>query len=91
MAKIKLKKCDLCCCEYSTYDVFEADSSDCYIIEYEFRFLGDKSTKIYGLMHKNQYLDGGIVLVVNEQTLYSLGKECFITGYCPIDIILKIK
>lgn len=87
MVKVKLKKCDLCCFEYSTYDVFEADSSDYYIIEYEFRWLGEKSNKIYSLMSKCHYQDGGIGLIVDGQMLYSFGKECFITGYCPIDII----
>ena len=87
MAKIKLKKCNLCCFERATYDVFEADSSDYYIIEYEFRLGVDKPNKIYSLMSKGHYRDGGISLVINEQMLYSLGKECFITGYYPIDIV----
>lgn len=87
MAKIKLKKCNLCCYEHTTYDVFKADNSDHYIVEYEFKFPEKTSNKIYSLMSKGHYHDGGIALIINGQMLYSFGKECFITGYCPIDIV----
>lgn len=87
MAKVTLKKCNLCCYEGATYDVFEADSSNYYLIEYEFRYDGNETNKIYSLMSKGHYRDGEIALVVDGQMLYSFGKECFITGYCPIDIV----
>ena len=44
------------------------------------------SALTYSLMSKGHYNDGGIALVISGQMLYSFGKECFITGYCPIDI-----
>ena len=87
MTKVKLKKCNLCCFEHATYDVFEADGSDYYIIEYEVRFGKDKSNKTYSLMSKGYYPDGGIALIIDGKMLYSFGKECFITGYCPINIV----
>ena len=85
--KAELKKCDLCCFDHATYDFFEADESDFYIIEYEFRLGGGKSKKIYSLMRKGHYRDGGIALVIDGQMLYSFGEKCFITGYCPVDIV----
>lgn len=85
--KAELIKCNLCCFDHSAYDFFETDESDYYIIEYEFRLGGGKSNKIYSLMSKGHYRDGGIALVIDGQMLYSFGKECFITGYCPVDIV----
>ena len=85
--KAELIKCDLCCYDYSTYDVFKADNSDYYIVEYEFRFDEGKSNKVYNLMIKGHYHDGGIALVISGQMLYSFGERCFITGYCPVDIV----
>ena len=85
--KAELKKCDLCCFDHATYDFFEADESDYYIIEYEFRLGGGKLKKIYSLMRKGHYRDGGIALVIDGQMLYSFGEKCFITGYCPVDIV----
>ena len=86
--KAKLIKCDLCCFDYATYDFFEADESDYYIVEYEFRQSDGEGTtdKVYNLMRKGRYRDGGIALVIDGQMLYSFGKKCFITGYCPVDI-----
>lgn len=85
--KVELIKCDLCCFEHATYDFFKADSSDYYIVEYEFRYDGNETTKTYGLMRKGHYRDGGIALVIDGQMLYYLGERCFITGYCPVDIV----
>lgn len=85
--KAELIKCELCCFDHATYDFFEADESDYYIIEYEFRLGGDKPSKIYSLMRKGHYRDGGIALVIDGQMLYSFGEKCFVTGYCPVDII----
>ena len=83
MTKIKLKKCNLCCFERATYDVFEADSSDYYIIEYEFRLGGYESNKIYSLMSKGHYRDGGIGLVIDGKMLYSFGEKMFYYWLLP--------
>ena len=88
--KIKLIKCDLNCYEKSTYDFFKNDNSDAYIIAYRFGHTKSEQTKpIYALMSKGHYKDGGIALVVSSSMLYSLGKNCYIIGYHPIDITNK--
>lgn len=84
--KITLKKCDLCCYEHSTYDFFKEDDADYYIVSYEFRIGETKTATKYELMIKGHYRNGGIALVIGGQMVYTMGGNCFITGYCPIDI-----
>lgn len=89
--EVNLIKCNLNCYEKSTYDFFRNDNSDMYIIAYQFNNNNGKepAKPIYALMSKGYYKDGGIALVVSSSMLYSLGKNCYIIGYYPIDIVNK--
>ena len=77
------------CYEKSTYNFFENDNSDMYIIAYRFNGNNEPTKTIYALMSKGHYKDGGIALVVSNSMLYSLGKNCNIIGYYPINITNK--
>ena len=84
--KIQLTKCDLCCMEHTTYEFFKKDETDRYIVSYEFRMGNTKTPPKYEIMSKGHYKNDGIALVIGDQMVYAMGANCFITGYCPIEI-----
>lgn len=87
---IDLIKCKLSCYEKSTYEFFKNDNSNTYVIAYQFKDDNKFQTKsIYALMTKGYYKNNDIALVVNNEMLYGLGKNCYIIGYYPINIVNK--
>lgn len=86
---IPLIPCELNCFDHSAYDFFKKDEKhDEYIVGYRFKLQGRfEGPTVYAYMKKGFYTDGGIGLVINHEMVYSLGTNCYITGYYPIKII----
>lgn len=85
---IELIPCELNCFEHSTYDFFNKDEAEAYIVSYRFKIHDEfKGPTLYALMNKGHYPDGGIALTIADTMLYTFGNSCYITGYCPLHII----
>lgn len=86
---IPLIPCELNCFDRSTYEFFKKDEKhDEYIVGYRFKSQGRfEGPTMHAYMKKGFYHDGNIALVINNEMVYSLGTNCYITGYHPIKII----
>lgn len=81
--QIKLTKCEFGCFEHKSFDFFGSQDATQFIVEYRFK---RTKSKRYGLLETHKTCTGGTICTLNGEIMYNLGKDCLITGYCPIEI-----
>ena len=83
LMQIQLTKCKFGCFEYKSFDFFGSQDATQFIVEYCFK---RSKSKHYGLLETHKTYTGGTMCTLNGEIMYNLGKDCLITGYCPIKI-----
>lgn len=81
--QIKLTKCEFGCFGHKSFDFFGSQDATQFIVEYRFK---RTKSKRYGLLETYKTSTGGTMCTLNGEIMYNLGKDCLITGYCPIEI-----
>ena len=81
--QIKLTKCKFGCFEHKSFDFFGSQDATQFIVEYSFK---RSKSKHYGLLETHKTYTGGTMCTLNGEIMYNFGKDCLITGYCPIKI-----